>query len=1255
MNSQVPGDTPDGQAELLDRQSRSADRLIGAGLAMTVTPAASGVDGFQRSSTTWNLLALTPGYLPDEHGPYVEALTATLTNAEVKNIALSGNYGVGKSSILKRFSELEDGRVVELSLSTLAPIEASALDHSVPVQATTPTNRIQQEIVKQLLYREEPNRAPGSRFRRIERFDWKRELALAGIVGIAVAVVFLLTGWGVTITTTFKPIIDIALWVYPLILALTTGVIVSARSLLHGRVHIKAFSAGPAAVTLDEKSVSYFDQYLDEIVYFFETSAYEIVIFEDIDRFNDSHIFETLRSLNTLLNAAPEISRTGRTIRFVYAIKDSIFDRIGLESEGRKDAALEDITDPAQAESVRANRTKFFDLVIPVVPFITHRSARNLASKLLDGLETNVSPDLVDRAGRFVPDMRLLKNVRNEFVVFRDRVFSGDGRELDLSETDLFAMMLYKSTHLTDFEAIRLGSSKLDKLYAAHRKLVSTNIRRVEREIRATRSALARAGKSAERSERLGEALLAHVARNVRAAGFQDHGSQYALGSSPKSVGELKQPAFWLELADSEGVALTWRNRSYGQVLTFTRSDLGEALGEPIDAAAWEEADKQVLNDTLTDLFEQLKFLRSADMGGAMKRPEFLVEYEKVQQPLEVVAEKLLTRGLAFELIREGYINRNFTLYTSTFHGDRVGPAATNFIIHHVEQNLMDVDFELSGEDVDAVVRERGPAALGEPALYNIAVLDRLLQTDVEKADIMVASIARLGESAREFLQAYLNAGKERAHFLARLMGKSAKILHYLVSEVELDDATRLQLVSDALANLAPGLKYLTDDATGKYLADHYTSLPVLIKEAVDSKAASSIAILFLMAGIKIVELGVLTATVRSAFVSRNCYVISKPNLLAALGEGAGLALDSIRSLNGKVYEYLLNNLEDYLKAVEGSSATVESSDGFIEVIKDVLEHDEDHLDGIIARASDDSRVLNLADAPEASWPALARYGHFSATFGNVIDYLGDGDSIDADLSALLKEARAITAVDEAAEADKVRLALAILAAHAHIHSTIRVPLVVSLKLSEPLEATAIAASNSMLFPLLVESHVIADDAGTYEHLGQVDWKWREELILVSRRFKSFMTPELIGEDLAALLASKRISKAIKVKTLDAAADYASASDASGRRQLARFAVASERGLPLDVVQQLPADRADSPTVLTLLEPHLEAIDDARLFTMLHAIGGAYAQLAQVGRDRPAIPDTSANRALLKSLRLRGIVTKADVEGVSLRVSKRHK
>jgi hypothetical protein len=484
-------------------------------------------------SEQWNLLPLTPEYLESEHGGYVKAIVAALNDPNVRNIALSGNFGVGKSSILREFARLQRARVVELSLSTLAPIEETTLDESVPKQATTPMNRIQQEIVKQLLYREEPSRTPGSRFRRIERFGWRRELAVASLVGLGVMVLFLLTGWSLQVASSLKPLVDFGLWVHLFVFAVAIAVVFAVRYLFHGQIHIKQFSAGSATVTLDDNSVSYFDQYLDEIVYFFEVSKRDIVIFEDIDRFDDSHIFETLRSLNTLLNASP---KRVKPIRFIYAIKDSIFDRIGLELEERKvDPDLHAIDDPALAEAVRANRTKFFDLVIPVVPFITHRSARNLVAQLLQDIDHDVSPDLIDLAGRYVPDMRLLKNVRNEFVVFRDRIFSGEGEELDLSQTELFAMMLYKSTHLSDFEAIRIGKSKLDQLYEVSRKLVTGNLHEIERQARLTRQRLARLDSVASRSQQLGDKLIGYIERVLGHAGLSRQSSPlvYAGGRKP--------------------------------------------------------------------------------------------------------------------------------------------------------------------------------------------------------------------------------------------------------------------------------------------------------------------------------------------------------------------------------------------------------------------------------------------------------------------------------------------------------------------------------------------------------------------------------------------------------------------------------------------------------------------------------------------------------------------------------------------------
>jgi hypothetical protein len=1207
------------------------------------------------SGKPWALVPLIPKYLEPEHGGYVGAIEAALDNAEIRNIAVSGSYGVGKSSILREVARKQVRRVVELSLSALAPIEASNLDESVPKQATTPTNRIQQEIVKQLLYREEPGKMPGSRFRRIERFQWGREVAVAILLALAVTVIFLLTAWSGMIAAALVPLVDLELWVHVLVFGVAFVVALSVRRLLNGRIHVKQLSAGSATVTLDDKSVSYFDQYLDEIVYFFEVSGREIVIFEDIDRFNDSHIFETLRSLNALLNASPQINKP---IRFIYAIRDSIFDQIELEHEGRKpEHEFKGIDDPAEAEVVRANRTKFFDLVVPVVPFITHRSARNLAAQLLGDIEHDVSADLLDLAGRYIPDMRLIKNVRNEFIVFRDRIFSGDGTQLNLSETNLFAMMLYKSTHLTDFETIRTGKSNLDRLYAAGRRLVAVNIKRIERETRDIRNRLARLDSVAARSGQLGNQLFAYIDRVAEHSGFINEHRRFTVGGAATTEAELRETAFWRAFVepDEDQILTVINNR--GQQLKFRRTALSTSLSDPLKLADWDESERDRLQATLDEDVASLNFLRGADMGALIKRPEFLVGYGASEQPLDAIARELFTEGLAYQLVRAGYIDRNFTLYTSTFHGGRVGPAATNFIIHHVDRDVMDEHFELGAEDVAAVVRELGDEALSRPAMYNIAILDNLLHKDSDAAQIMIRSLEPLGDDQTRFLQSYLSSGNEFVRFVQYFTAASSRVLVYLVSrQLEVDDMRRLELVGVALGSLIDGEQYRTDSDLSAYLSARYADLSVLTSEPISEALAERIALIFADAGIRIPALEPLSNTVRQAFVEHSLYEINRKNLQIAIGSEESLALDVVRLAGQAVYSHVLANLDAYLSAIDETSATVEANVRFIPTIEDVLNENATWLGDVIEHASTDCVVTNLSDVAEEAWPALAEHDRFPPTFSNISGYVKSMGALDTNVAKVLASARAISDHDTVGEDRKRELAKVMLAARDSLPSaSLRAELVAGLCLDDYLDVNEISAENGELFALLLKHGIVQDDQAIFAHLAGTTWATRECVIQASTRFKDYMTPALVQRDLAELLLSDKVEMAIKTVIVDQASDYFETSDVRVLAQLAIFASQHEREIAVDVIWKMAAAGVQHQDVVSLLNPHLAAIGREELIGILESLGGDYAKLTSVGRDKPKITNTSANRALLECLKGHGIVNSYSENESVIKVNKKHK
>lgn len=74
------------------------------------------------------------------------------------------------------------------------------------------------------------------------------------------------------------------------------------RVVTYNRFVVSNVSAVGATLTLSASNHTYFD----EIIYFFDQEPKDIVIFEDLDRYDDPQIFQALRELNTLLNNTPK-------------------------------------------------------------------------------------------------------------------------------------------------------------------------------------------------------------------------------------------------------------------------------------------------------------------------------------------------------------------------------------------------------------------------------------------------------------------------------------------------------------------------------------------------------------------------------------------------------------------------------------------------------------------------------------------------------------------------------------------------------------------------------------------------------------------------------------------------------------------------------------------------------------------------------------------------------------------------------------
>ncbi len=257
--------------------------------------------------------SLAPRYEEAQHGTYVARLEETVKDSRNLNIALTGRYGSGKSSALDEFEQRHERRTLRLAISTLAPEDPAATKDNLPAGAElTKTNRIQKEVVKQLVYGASQKVGKNSRFSRIAVPSRRQGVHPVrdrdGVRGLV-----LFTFDRLPKMRTF--FVDQPDWTpyatWAALGLLAALLLTKVRLSLHGRFRISDLKAAGASVSLTDQAPSYFDKYLDELVHYFEQESKDIVIFEDLDRFDDPQIFEALRELNILLNDTRSVGAVG--------------------------------------------------------------------------------------------------------------------------------------------------------------------------------------------------------------------------------------------------------------------------------------------------------------------------------------------------------------------------------------------------------------------------------------------------------------------------------------------------------------------------------------------------------------------------------------------------------------------------------------------------------------------------------------------------------------------------------------------------------------------------------------------------------------------------------------------------------------------------------------------------------------------------------------------------------------------------------
>ncbi|POH64405.1 hypothetical protein C3B61_13235 [Cryobacterium zongtaii] len=1188
------------------------------------------------------LRTLAPQYEALHHAGYLRHLEDAIKEPRNRNIALTGRYGSGKSSVLDQFELAHKADTLRISINTLGPDED---DEDL-------TNRIQKELVKQLVYRAEPGKLRRSRFARSKPLTRRR--AFLEALGITTGGLLLLWLIGLRPGSnwfggTDQPLLTLSLGA--VFVALIVAVVWLARLIIGDRIVSQVTTAG-TTITLGDKPTTYFDGFLDEIVTFFDAVEPKYVIFEDLDRFDDPQIFDSLRELNTLINASSQWIGNAEPLRFIYAIKDSLFERIGTDldeidkesgdkspksppaNSGRK-------IDMATAAVERANRTKFFELVIPVVSFISHRNARDLLAGALTKLhlpDDLVTRPLLDLVARHTTDMRLLINICNEFAVYAEQLYWTDNRAPGLTPDDLFALVSYKNFHLADFESIPQRASALDTLEDRHRELVRSTIEDLQRKRRELVQTEEMRRLQGETAVALGELLvtlkgLVSMRSTYGYAGIEVDGDAYTFD-------DASTPRFWLRVSEAGTLTLAPARPQYeNSPVIIGAAELATLFPGSIDGETWRDSTPAELAHQAQQYDHDIASLRGADF-------ENLAQYEVPPGKTQFndTITSTLDSELARDLVRRGFLTRNYSEYSARFYGSFIGVDVAFFYNHSVQPNQMYVDYVFKTKNAITNLLEQVPDDFtSSVSALNLEVIAHLLINKLDLAKAVVTFIsAHYSKDVQVFLDAAMNAPTFPREELIEVLAAHPwkQLFKYIAGHTGIpDEDTRLRLLDSALLSSETIDAYDFTAEVRSLLASGYSRLSAFREPQTDARSVTIIGFAR-AAGIVVADLTVLGIPLRKRIVNAEMYELSKTNLQTALEISTTPTIDELRK-HDAVWRYCKGNLGAYLDAmlVNDAGAIVVMSESVLATViaEQHATWTDEQLAAVIAASSPEAELADFSAIPREVWPLIVTGHRVVPTATNLKEYVG-AHGVDESLAQyLVKDGTPIDlqGVSEVDDDDRVALAVLLLNASALLTATERVALAVQLELPDGVEAVKLVPAGDDLLACTLGAGIVPDEYASFAHFATGGWPSVADAFAVSKNAEMFITPALVSGYVAELIQSDDVPVSIRNKLAVDVAAFVPDDQVEPLRAIGIYAAEKRIRISHEQVSRIARVTMDASAVLPHLVRDRDLSPDQLIETMAF-LDAPYNALTSGPGVEFNLPTGSSAKTLLERLETAG-------------------
>lgn len=685
-------------------------------------------------------------------GIYDDAIEYAFANNDICNIAISGAYGAGKSSVIESYKRQHpDRKLIHISLAHFTDTDQKDKISEADLEG---------KIINQLVHQIPFEKIPQTNFAVKKKVDadniFKYTLYIMVFVLLLCFICFHNT-WCNTVEHLSEKLLKDLLSFSTKKEAVLIGGIAAfcmlcrvcyemIKQQMNRRIFKKLnVTANHFNMELfSDEDATYFDKYLNEVLYLFENVDADAVVFEDMDRYNTNLIFEKLREINTLLNRKRKLSseREAKPFRFIFLLRDDMFST--------------------------KERTKFFDYIIPVVPVIDGSNSYNMFLKYFG--ENNITglfdKNFLQELSLYVDDMRVLKNIANEFLVYHGKLKE---ESTEQNHNKLLAMITYKNIFPRDFVDLQTSRGYVYQLFQLKEKIIERETEALQKKIAALANIEEESNK--EFSQSLDELDAIFYVENQRTRVNGKSADQFT--SRAEYVAEIKKNDYIVEVPRQNYYPDSWTKINIKNKFDALSSNTEymKRRQKIENRAKSQRTSRKLKISRYKNELEELKYSYLKDLITRENEKE-VFENLGQENAGEVEAFPEIKKDPYFRLIkyliRYGYIDETYPDYMTFFYENSISRQDKIFLRSITDKHAKDYDYLL--DDPRLVISKIRLTDFEEQECWNYNLLDALLKNPnvyKEKLKRFWGGICS-GESSG-FVDGYISHGKEVQTFVNEL------------------------------------------------------------------------------------------------------------------------------------------------------------------------------------------------------------------------------------------------------------------------------------------------------------------------------------------------------------------------------------------------------------------------------------------------------------------------------------------------------